>query len=234
MNFRAGSFVLSNRDELVFASDQGVIIYKDNKIIKTIEVPQFNLANCNMNDGKCDKYGNFVFGSMDRLEKRGNSSLYRINKEQKIETLFSGIVISNGPAFSVDGKTMYFSDSFNKKILKFNYKPDRKFDDNYSIFYKFQLEDGTPDGLCVDSQDRVWVALWGGKKVIAINREGKKVSEVKVQAENVTSCTFGGPSFNKLYITTARKNLSNPNNLAGGLFISKIETKGLLADRYIF
>ncbi len=232
LSFYTGAFSLTTKQELLFATNQGVKFLNNFKVIKTIDVPGFDPALCNMNDGKCDKSGNFLFGSMDKSESKPVGALYRLNSKHEIETLLSGVVIANGPAFSTNGKTMYFSDSFNRTVLKFNYQSNKNFDDNFEIFLKFDQNEGIPDGLCVDSQDRLYVAMWGGKKINVFNMFGEKVSKVKVPTPNVTSCTFGGTGLNKLYITTATKNLANPDKFAGGLFFTTIDTKGTPADRF--
>ena len=83
LKFRAGCFVLTDKDELIFASDEGIKLGSFSKNIETIKVPEFDKENCHMNDGKCDKQGNFLFGSMDKLENRPIGSLYRLNRQKK-------------------------------------------------------------------------------------------------------------------------------------------------------
>ena len=162
------------------------------------------------NDGACDPQGRLWAGTMSLQMTEGAASLYRIGNDRIPHRMLSGITISNGLCWSLDGKTMYYIDSPTQKVQAYRFDPqtgDIRFIKDVIVVPK---ELGTPDGMCMDENGLIWVGHYGGSGVFCWNPEnGNLVEKIEVPAPNVTSCAFGGPSGNQLLITTARENMSD-------------------------
>lgn len=183
------------------------------------------------NDGACDPQGRLWVGTMSLKMTEGAASLYRIGIDRKPQKMISGVTISNGLCWSLDGKIMYYIDSPTQKVQAFDFDPitgDITFKKDVILVPK---ELGTPDGMCMDENGLLWVGHYGGSGVYCWNPEtGKVVDKIEVPAANVTSCAFGGPDGKQLLITTARENMS-AEKLAefpqsGSVFLADMPVKG--------
>ncbi|CAH2085065.1 unnamed protein product [Euphydryas editha] len=167
-----------------------------------------------LNDGKADPRGRIFAGTMGYENPLGNvlpekGSLYRVDKTG-IQKLCSKIGISNGLAWDLKKKACYYTDSLERKIRRYDYDVDTGEISN--LKYIFDLEknnvSGIPDGMTLDSDGNLWVALFNGSSVIKIDPEtGKILQTVPIPALQVTSVTFGGPKFDILFVTSARMNI---------------------------
>lgn len=171
------------------------------------------------NDGVLDSKGRFLVGTTGyNCYAEGRNVLYSWDGKEK-KVLVDGTSISNGIAFSIDDKYMYFVDSPTHKVARYNYSIEDgsvKFDK-----YIIELADGSvPDGICRDSEDMLWVAQWGTGKVSKWNPyTGDRLKEYKLPCKNVSACCLGGQNEEYLYVTTAKpENISEYEQLAGGLF----------------
>ena len=149
------------------------------------------------NDGACDPDGRFWVGSMALDERDGAGALHRY-ADGRLTTVLEGVGLSNGLGWSPDGTLMYYVDSNTGRVDVFDYDGELA---NRRPFAR--IEQGTPDGLAVDDDGGVWVAIWGGACVRRFDPDGTLVHEVAVPAEHVTSCCFGGDDRRSLFITTA-------------------------------
>jgi sugar lactone lactonase YvrE len=184
------------------------------------------------NDGKCDPVGRFLAGTMDDAEKEASGTLYSFSPSSSVKTLLSGIRISNGLTWSPDHKTFYHIDTPSHKITAFDYDLASGEIDNPRIAIAIPAGMGWPDGMTSDSGGTLWVAMWAGAKITRWNpATGKLVETIPVPALNITSCIFGGPYLNDLYITSARKGVSADQlkeyPASGGLFRIKTKTQGM-------
>ena len=183
------------------------------------------------NDGACDPQGRLWVGTMSLKMTGGAASLYRIAMDRKPQRMISGVTVSNGLCWSLDGKTMYYIDSPTQKVQAFDFDPhtgDIRFLRDVIVIPN---ELGTPDGMCMDENGLIWVGHYGGSGVYCWNPEtGKLVDKIEVPAPHVTSCAFGGPDMNQMLITTARENMSEeklaeyPNS--GSVFSLVMPAKG--------
>ena len=148
------------------------------------------------NDGACDPQGRFWIGTTALDFHDGGGALYRFDGE--LVPVLDGIGLSNGLGWSPDISLMYYVDSNTGRIDVFDYDGELA---NRRTFAS--VDDGTPDGLAVDDEGGVWLAVWGGSCVRRFDPDGKLVHEVAVPAENVTACCFGGDDGRSLFITTA-------------------------------
>lgn len=156
-----------------------------------------------MNDGGCDPSGNFWCGSMAYDERRGAGSLYRVTPAGDVHAVLDGVTISNGIDWSPDGRTAYYIDSPTQRVDTLT-TDDGGITYNRRTAFEILPELGTPDGLTVDADGHVWVALWGGGAVHRYSPTGALEQVITLPVQYVTACTFGGSSLTDLYITTSR------------------------------
>lgn len=182
------------------------------------------------NDGKVDAAGRFWAGTMDQDEKEDSGALYRLDTDMSWARIDSGYRVTNGPAFSRDGTTLYHTDSAVQRVYAFNLLEDGHVE-NRRVHLQFGASDGYPDGMTVDAEDCLWIAFWDAWCVRRFSPAGEQLDELRVPAQRPTSCTFGGPDYDQLFITTARRDLS-PAQLedqpqAGGLFMTRPGVTGV-------
>jgi sugar lactone lactonase YvrE len=170
-----------------------------------------------MNEGGCDPDGRFWCGSMAYDHRPGAGSLYRLDPDGTVTVAFGGVTISNGLDWSPDGSVAYYDDTPTHQVAVFDYSSDAGLTGRRTFV---QLaDDENPDGLTVDAEGGVWVALFGAGVVRRYTADGRLDGVVEVPAAQVTACTFGGPALDRLYITTSRENLPpDADPLAGALF----------------
>lgn len=182
------------------------------------------------NDAKCDPQGRLWAGTMAIDETPGRGALYRVDGSG-ITRMLEGISISNGLAWSPDGATLYYIDSPTRRVDAFDFHGGEISRRRTVV----TLEDGFPDGMCSDADGNLWIALWGGRCVACHDpRTGRRVDQVEVPAEAVTSCCFGEGG--TLFITTASRDLDSAGllrqPLAGGIFRVQTQTTGVPIASY--
>ncbi|MEP6844646.1 MAG: SMP-30/gluconolactonase/LRE family protein [Panacibacter sp.] len=193
--------------------------------------------NIRFNDGKCDPSGRFWVGSMELDFKQDAASLYRFDKNNSIHEMVTNITCSNGIVWTADKKIMYYTDTPTGNIDAFNYDDATGNISNRRVVIKIPVGIGYPDGMTLDSEDKLWVALWGGNGVARFDPlTGKMLLKINVPAPHTTSCSFGGKDLKILYITTAREGLNDEQlkeyPLSGSLFSIDLDVKGAPANFY--
>ena len=189
------------------------------------------------NDGKCDPAGRFWVGSMELNLKKGAASLYRFDIDKSLHTMFTSVTCSNGIVWTADKKTMYYIDTETGNVDAFDYDGSSGTITNRRVAVKIPDGNGSPDGMCIDSEDKLWVALWGGSGVGRFDgRTGEMLEKVYVPAPHTTSCAFGGEDLKTLFITTGLHELSMIEKdrypLSGGLFCVDTDVQGVPANFY--
>ena len=221
---RSGGFVGTVRDGFAtidFATET----------VTPLVLPEVNLPGNRFNDGKVDGYGRYWAGTMDNTQQQATGSLYRLDPDLKVHKMDSPYIISNGPAFSVDGKILYHTDTAKKTIFAFDLREDGSIGGKRPFIQLTDPVEGHPDGMTVDSENCLWLAHYGGARLTRYSPEGKVMQIVPLPVPNVTSCTFGGPNLDTLYITTACQEMSPAEMeqypLAGSLFAYQPGVTGL-------
>ncbi|HQX02343.1 MAG TPA: SMP-30/gluconolactonase/LRE family protein [Anaerolineales bacterium] len=175
-----------------------------------------------LNDGKCDPAGRLLAGTMDMNEKDPNGALYSFDGKNSTR-LLDKVTISNGLAWSVDHKTFYYIDTPTREVKAFDYDLATGQIANPRAAIHVPESLGWPDGMTSDTDGNLWIALWGGAQITKWNPStGKLLEQIPVPALQTSSCVFGGKDMNELYITSARKSMSETDlkkyPLSGGLF----------------
>ena len=187
-----------------------------------------------MNDGKVDPAGRFWAGTLDPAHAQ--AALYRLDPDNARHTLLQEIGISNGLGWSPDRKTMYTTDSLRYTIYAFDYDLATGEIRNQRPFAQLpkDVRGIVPDGLCVDAEGCVWSAQWNGWQVVRYSPAGEILQTIELPTQLVTSCCFGGPNLDRLFITTAWTDLSPEERqaqpLAGSVFTVKTTTQGQPAN----
>jgi xylono-1,5-lactonase len=211
--------------------DGYALIDLDNQTVEPIQLPESDIPNNRFNDGKVDAQGRYWAGTMDTEQTSESGVLYRLNADLSLDTMDENYIITNGPTFSKDGKTLYHTDTIKREIYAFDLSSTGAIS-NKRIFTKFEDEsEGLPDGMTIDSEDCIWVCHFGGARITRYSPDGKILQVIPMPVPNITSCTFAGDNLDTLYITTARVAIEDADlhkyPLAGGLFSFKPDVKGL-------
>jgi L-arabinonolactonase len=203
---QSGRLLLGLAKSLVFATfaeaaDSGLRI--EPVISIEPEIPRNRI-----NDGRTDRAGNFVFGTMNEVHDSPAGSFYQYSTRHGLRRLdLGGVVIPNSICFSPNGRTMYFCDSPEARIRKCDYDADSARVGDVQEFVR--LSDGQPDGSIVDSDGCLWNAVWGAGVVRQYDSEGRLLVEIPVPSKNVTCAVFGGDSLNQLYVTSSRQEMTD-------------------------
>ncbi|TFB97235.1 SMP-30/gluconolactonase/LRE family protein [Cryobacterium sp. HLT2-28] len=179
-----------------------------------------------MNEGGCDPHGRFYCGSMAWDQRAGAGSLYRLEADGRVAVVQEDLTISNGLEWSPDGSLAYYNDTSTGRVAVFDYDAESGLT-GLRTFAEIPADAGYPDGLTVDSEGCVWVALYAGGAVRRYTPDGILDGVVEVGAHRVTACTFGGPLLDRLFITTSREDLvPGEDSLAGSLFVADVGVTG--------
>jgi sugar lactone lactonase YvrE len=196
-----------------------------------------DLPSTRINDGRTDRSGNFVFGTMNEAEGHPPiGSFYQWSARHGLRRLdLPRVGIANSICFSPDGTTMYFCDSPRQQIMSCAYDADGAAVTGIQPFASLGPLDGQPDGSIVDADGCLWNAAWGAGLVRRYRPDGKLDREIAVPAKNPTCVVFGGPALNELYVTSARQEMSE-EELArmpevGGVYRAAIKNVRGLPDR---
>ena len=166
-----------------------------------------DLPDNRINDGCVSPEGELWFGSMHDPETQPSGSLYRLGAAGHCVRLDTGYIVTNGPAFSPDGRTFYHTDSPGRIVYAFD-RPEPHVLTNKRVLIRIEPEAGYPDGTAVDTDGCLWVALWSGWGVRRYSPEGRLLATLALPCAQVTKLAFGGADLRTAYVTTARRGLS--------------------------
>jgi sugar lactone lactonase YvrE len=231
---RVGTVVPRASGGLMLAVQNGFAAYDPaTQQLTMIADPEAHLPTNRFNDGKCDPAGRFWAGTLQLVEEDMTAgSLYCLYPDGRIERRVSEVGISNGIVWTSDKKTMYFIDSPTRRVDAFDYDNATGEIRNRRTAIALPEGIGYPDGMSIDAEDKLWVALWAGWGVARFDPlTGELLDKIDVQASQVTACAFGGPELKDLYITTARRDLNSTalkdQPAAGGLFHVRVDVAGV-------
>jgi sugar lactone lactonase YvrE len=229
---RISSVGLREHGGLVVAHDRGFSLLEDGGLVPL--APDICPRGPRMNDGACDEAGRYWAGSVapDHLPETG--ALYRLDPDGAVETVVIGVGCSNGIDWSLDGSTMYYVDSLGYGIDAFD------FDGSTGTIVRrrrlVEIPEALPDGLTVDAEGAIWVALWGGWCVRRYSPDGELMETLELPVSQVSSCIFGDADLGTLYVTSARTGLDDAQlerePHAGSLFSFRPGVHGRPAFRF--
>lgn len=231
LDIQVGAFAFRKSGGMILASDHGFMewTFEDHQIAYLWN-PLIGRNAPRFNDGKVDPAGRFWAGSLDPQHQK--AKLYRLDPDGGHHTILNDIGISNGLDWRPDHKWMYYTDSYQYTIYEFDYdlKSGNITHQKPFIVLPKDEREIVPDGLCVDAEGFIWSAQWNGWRIVRYNPQGEPVAIVKVPAQRVTSCCFGGENLDLLLITTSRADLSDDalsnQPQAGDVFICKVPVQG--------
>jgi len=233
-----GAVVVTDNGKLLLALRSGFAwLDPDTGMVTHLYDPESDKPHTRFNDGKCDPVGRFWAGTMVENPKKGDGALYCLDTDLTVTRKLTNISCSNGLVWSSDQRRFYYIDTPTRQIQCFEYDIETASLGTRTVVADVPKEIGAPDGMAIDDSDGLWVALFGGGKVIRVNPVTRAIDyEVKVSAPHATSCAFGGPQLDELFITTARIGLNEEDRraypAAGALFSTKVPFKGLPAHRF--
>lgn len=220
---KPGLAVPTKQGDLILGTSVGFVrLDLASGVLSPIIDPEQDLPNNRFNDGKVDPEGRLWAGTMGMDETPNVGSLYRLNRNLSADKLFDQVSISNGMAWTSDQKTFYYIDSPTRRVDVFDCDMAGGTVSDRRTAFGLPEGMGYPDGMSIDNEGMLWVALWQGWGVARFAPGGALLAKVEVPVECVTSCCFGGENWDELYITTSSRDLDETGRaeqpLAGGLF----------------
>lgn len=190
------------------------------------------------NDGKCDARGRYWAATIDADCVRATGALYRYTGRSHCQRMHPGFVVTNGPTWSLDGRTLYLNDTLAGRVMAFDFDLVRGTLTRERTWLQFAPGDGLPDGMTTDASGRIWIARWGGSCVSCHHADdGRELARVELPVSQPTNCVFGGPQLQTLLVTSARVGLTDAQRaqepLAGGLFAVDTSCVGLAAHGFV-
>ncbi|WP_201261054.1 SMP-30/gluconolactonase/LRE family protein [Embleya scabrispora] len=225
-----GGFGLAVREGFAVLEPDGTV-----RIVAHVEADR---PGNRMNDGACDRAGRFFAGTKAEDDTPGAGALYRLDPPDtahpsqlpRLVRVFAEVTNSNGIAWSPDERSVYYVDTGTGRIDVCAYDPADATVSDRRPFTEIPPEAGLPDGLTVDADGGVWVALWEGGALRRYTPDGRLDRTLPVPVRRVTNCAFGGPDLDVLYVTTAATDDREP--LGGRLFAFRPGIRGLAAHPY--
>ncbi|MFO1170159.1 MAG: SMP-30/gluconolactonase/LRE family protein [Hyphomicrobiaceae bacterium] len=220
-----GSLTFASGGRLMLAIDQGLVLFDPaTGNMEPFVDPNDQREGVIYNDSKIDRDGRLWLGNYDKAESEPTGVLYCVYPDGRFRLADSGIAVTNGPAISPDGGTLYLSDTTGKRILRHSIDRATGRLSHRRLFAT--IDPGMPDGLTIDAAGRLWVAHYGGGCITRLMPDGTVDRVIELPTANVTSTCLGGPKLTTLYITTAEVP-ANPGPLDGALFCVEVDGPGL-------
>ena len=246
------SLAKCSKDELIVIMRDGFYLYHLRQgTLKELIKPKDLNEKLLLNDAKCDPQGRLWAGSVNddfRLYKENQdslqtefhgqiASLYRVDKNSDVQVAKDKVTLSNGLDWDPIRNIMYYIDSANQEVVQFDYDSKTGEISNEETVYRFAESDGLPDGMTIDQEGMLWVALFKGGVVAKIDPLQKKwIDSITLPTTTVTSCTFGGDELRTLFITTASEPLSETEKIqqptAGCLFSAELDVGGYKTNTF--
>jgi sugar lactone lactonase YvrE len=220
-------------DEVLLGSLDGIIkFHLITEKITLVQPLETGISTQRCNDGAFDVYGNIWIGTMDLEVKEGFGSLYQISERGLVNKMIDNLSIPNGLVFSLDNTRMYFIDTPSKSVKSYLLELSGNISfEKISIVIPEDM--GMPDGMTIDQDGMLWIALYAGAAIIRCNPiTGKLINKIPLPALNITNCCFAGPTLEELIVTSARENMTedelNTYRCSGDVFkITDLKVKGV-------
>lgn len=235
-----GTVVLDEQGGALLATVRGFARFNlETGELARLHDPEVGHDETRFNDGKCDPAGRFWAGTMAYDCTEGAGNLYCLEADGSVGKKLDQLTISNGLVWNAAATKFYFIDSLTYQVDSFDYDRATGEISNKSVVTTFDKDtEGLPDGMAIDVEGGLWVAMFGKSAVLRIDpATGERTHKVSLPTANVTSCAFGGKDLKDLYITTATVHLNDEQlrdqPLAGSLFVARSPIAGVPAHRYV-
>jgi len=222
-----GSIVMANSGGYLIAGEDGIYelpsLGDEARLLSPL--PEGVAARSRYNDGKVDRHGRFLAGTMDLQESDpvGKAFVYDSSGLREVD---EGYVVFNGPCWTTDGATLFTSDSASGNVWRFDYDGSNGTTSNKSLFFQIPREEGLPDGATIDSVGNYWQARNGAGYIACHNPNGSLIEKIKIPAINVTSLAFGGPDYRHMLVTSMARTLPWQDKLdegSGNVFLLDLQ-----------
>lgn len=232
-----GCVALRRSGGLAFALSDGFWICEDSfRNLRRVAAVEDDRPDTRMNDGKVDPWGRFWAGTMSLRGAEGAGALYRLELDHSVSVALAPVSLSNGMDWSTDGRTMYYVDTPRQTVDAFCFDGAQGRMSDRRTLVAVAPQDGVPDGLCVDVEDHIWLAVWGAGEVRRYSPGGELVMVIELPAAQVSSVAFGGPDLTDLYVTSAAEGLDSEQRRrqpqAGALFRCRPGPRGRQAHLF--
>ena len=209
-----GAIAVRKNSGYIAAVEEGFATLEENETY--VVTNQILDTNQRMNDGKCDAKGRFWAGSIDLNFRKAKGKLFKLDTNFKSELMLGDLTLPNGLDWSPGNEYFYLIDSLEYELWRFDFDLENGLIANKKIFYKFNPNEGTPDGICISSCGHILVALYEGSAIHIISPEGTLIRIIELPVKRPTSCIFVGENLDNLVITSAQDKIKDPQeNLAG-------------------
>lgn len=230
-----GSQALTKSGGHLLAKDLDLVLRKTDGSLIPFASIETNIDN-RLNDGRVDRWGRLWIGTMDNQLHRPNGALYRVDGSGEAFKIFGDVIVTNGIAFSPDGRRFHFTDTRRYQSWVFDMDSHDGSISNRRMFADYSSTGERPDGACFDVDGGLWTAFFGSGRVVRYSPDGVIDTVIKLPVTNPTCVCFGGRDFRTLFITTAAKFLSEEQleaePLAGAVFAVEDISQGLPENRF--
>ena len=221
----------NSTDEWIAACGTGIALIRADGRLEWLETPEAGKpVRMRMNDGCADPAGRFWAGSMAFDFTPDAGSLYRIDRDGRVTRVLDGVTIANGPAFDAAGTTMYFTDTARGRIERFTVDRESGGLGDRTVFVQMKRGSEYPDGMAIDDEDHVWVAMWGAAEVRRYRPDGSLAETISVPTRQPSSVCLVGRDDPRMFVTTAAEGLED--EFAGALFAMPLRVRARPADEY--
>jgi sugar lactone lactonase YvrE len=237
MTSSIGSFALREHGGFVAALRDGIwLVDRDGRLGDRMAEAPYDPSHHRFNDGRADRAGRFWVGTMNERRDGATGALYSLDAYFTLACVVEGVTISNGLAWSPDGRTLYHADTPTRVINAYAFDAASGTVADKRTFARFEGETDRPDGAAVDSEGCYWIAFYRGGKIARLSPRGERLAEYPLPAMCPTMCAFGGPELRTLYVTTARQ-MREADELArlprsGGIFALQVDVPGLPEPKF--
>lgn len=212
----------------IVSLEDGLWLWREGRELETLPSP--DMAGVHFNDGKCDHAGRFWVGTRASDGSAGGGALFRFDTDRTVNRTDSGFDVPNGLGWSPDARNFYLIDTVPRLLYRYDFDLVNGTISNRRVLRSFDDGRGKPDGLAVDSQGRIWCAMWDGGGILILSPEGREIGWLATPCQRPTSCAFGGDDLRTLFVTTAAHGL-NPADArygeAGSILSFRTDVSGL-------